>query len=107
VSVIVFAPEEYDFSLQRNIIFGHHFSAALFAAKADIEHFEQILSGFIWQVPKQWFRPGALTIKKYPFKRAFLLPEKRLYPVRFLKVSAQLCQAKRLINPHSIWLRRT
>jgi len=50
VSVIVFAPEEYDFSLQRNIIFGHHFSAALFAAKADIEHFEQILSGFIWQV---------------------------------------------------------
>lgn len=54
VSVMFFAPEEYDtfltFSLERNIISGHHFSAALLAAKADIEHFEQILSGFIWQV---------------------------------------------------------
>ncbi len=38
------------FSLERNIVSGHRFSAALFAAKADIEHFEQILSGFIWQV---------------------------------------------------------
>lgn len=38
------------FSLEQNIVSGHHFSAALFAAKADIEHFEQILSGFIWQV---------------------------------------------------------
>lgn len=54
VSVMFFAPEEYvtflTFSLEQNIVSGHRFSAALFAAKADIEHFEQILSRFIWKV---------------------------------------------------------